>query len=645
MIRPVSVVVTRDGRRAADLISDATGAAQIDAAPETITDALAGLGDVDVIVSAGALDVAALDRIHVAADRAGTRLGFVYGWAGPEVASRHAERLVAPLAPSDLDEALVVAANVQPVVSAPLLRVLPLGDAELVSALDAHRPYVALTTHSNGIDARLGEAVLCGLAGMSTDGPQSDRFLPCAVSTDLCKRGSREQQTVRPPAFVPPEALRAQVLVYDVCNGLLTSTATFDQAGSIAPRLVTSDAVGCVLTTYKLVRDTRQFGEFALALFAAGWTAGEVLRALRTVTPLGSLAVSPYLLLGDPRRRLTLAGGRPVTEATAGTSVQIDPALPVVAIRASEPLVVADTGSPCVLAPMAGSDYEVLVCACGATDHRLDAADSTAALSRLAALRETVDGLAFLRAMLVHVAANPLVTGRLDVPAPEPVDDLIRTLSQIDVCDVRSAVRGSAFIGAAVAQHEGARLVALLDAHADFLLRYVGAVGSANTQYLVPLAYERVDDAEGTRCPGCGEALLTTVMAPVTTPQVRATEMCPQCHLVCDRPSALPTLLVDAAHAEPGTSVRLVVRPVEPLPTGPGLLVVAGVTFEAVPWFSPGQACSALRREWHPADAKLTELTLDLPVPADCPIGLHFVTSVLFLGGDLVIARGQLVVA
>lgn len=299
------VVGLRDGRDVA-----ASLAAALDREPllvddpRAVADVLAGPVRSAVVAGGDTLTTSDLRAMAASAARAGIGLGFVHGWAGQRVAAAHAGAIAAPRVPAPESVLVWSAFAGLPAFrgSTPPTTVLTADAPDLTAELVAGHRLVCLESHGNGVDAPLsGGRLLCArraALGLPATGRGS---LPC-LHGGPCIRVEDGDRDADGPAgralqFDPTE-LRADVLVWSTCWGLLAADAAFDPATAIARHLAEAGRIAATLTTITSVRASPARLLSVTALLLDGRTVGEVAGVLNRAEP----AATPWVVLGDPLR-------------------------------------------------------------------------------------------------------------------------------------------------------------------------------------------------------------------------------------------------------------------------------------------------------------------------------------------------------
>jgi hypothetical protein len=257
-----------------------------------------------------------LNQLVAAATASARSVGFIHTWGRPDAVTAQLRRW----AGSDPDPRQGTLAASQFRFSG--LR--PGGDTRFHIQDHAHSDLLAevsrgyrtlgLVTHSNGLDADLGAAVMCTLAHdrqRIIDGP----FLPCAGGGPCLRARPADGVLDERPLF-SPRLIAAETLIWQTCFGVPGGTWTFDSHQALINDVLATDRVRNVLTTYRVADADDAYLLYALALLDAGHTLGEVCLILNTTRARRGRG-TPWILVGDPLWRDE--SGHPATAVSAGT--------------------------------------------------------------------------------------------------------------------------------------------------------------------------------------------------------------------------------------------------------------------------------------------------------------------------------------
>ncbi|HEU5060872.1 MAG TPA: hypothetical protein VFU21_30285, partial [Kofleriaceae bacterium] len=225
-----------------------------------------------VVTSLDHLSPALTDAVH----RGGAGPGFVVAGAGPlrrQVLRRAAAaRLVTPAA--------VPRADLHPFAE-PVARAHPVsarGDAgDRVRALIAAGAGVlSVLTHSDGVDASLGDLVLCPM-GEPVAGADPARS-PSCWSSGICHRLSRPlEEALTSGRIARADEIRCRVLLWNACFTLAYPGDPLDPRWSLLARLLEAPGIGAVAIAPDLSHDTAASLEPLAAALARGVRRGDAL--------------------------------------------------------------------------------------------------------------------------------------------------------------------------------------------------------------------------------------------------------------------------------------------------------------------------------------------------------------------------------
>lgn len=282
------------------------------------------------LIAAGArLDGAGLEAIVEHATRLGVPLGFINGWGAEDGGCRHAEKIASYPWEAPAGALLYSERGMLQHLQSERadIKILDPAAPDIGHLLAQPRRFFGATAHSNGVDMHIGgSAYLCGLAQSSA---ASDRrpqlpFLPCG-SGGPCMRGRKLGQR---PDLISPDQVAADVLVLNVCYGLLPDGALYDPAFSVARSLSDSQFAGAVLTAYKGVPPDEGLVLLAMAMLDEGAPLGEIVLSLNAWCDAERKVFrNAWLLLGDPLVRLPRESAQPplALESDRSTSMTLEP--------------------------------------------------------------------------------------------------------------------------------------------------------------------------------------------------------------------------------------------------------------------------------------------------------------------------------
>lgn len=174
------------------------------------------------------------------------------------------------------------------------------------SLLLSQRRILGLASHSNGVDAPLGQSLLCGLLAWSKSPPLT-RYLPCGFGGPCRGLRMSEDGVWRNPNLIEPSQLIGDVLILGVCDGVLMADGRFDPAGGLLNGLLKPGSIRQVITTYKHWPMDEASLLAACLIADSGTPLGEIVLMLNRayLDRASSNGDPPWLLIGDPSSCVT----------------------------------------------------------------------------------------------------------------------------------------------------------------------------------------------------------------------------------------------------------------------------------------------------------------------------------------------------
>jgi hypothetical protein len=185
--------------------------------------------------------------------------------------------------------------------------------------------YLAIMTHSDGVDAFLGHQVICAMRGLPDGIDRRARQAPSCVSGGRCHRaGVAIGEIGTSDRLLPVGEIRSWIVTMGMCWGMMLEDDLVAPEWSLGAQLINSSSIGALVTTWKIALD---HPENHLALenrIAAGAPVGEALADMHRTSSARRL-LTAMCLFGDPRTRafdgspvLSIpVGERPATKARA----------------------------------------------------------------------------------------------------------------------------------------------------------------------------------------------------------------------------------------------------------------------------------------------------------------------------------------
>ncbi|MEU6828756.1 hypothetical protein ABZ894_08900 [Nocardia beijingensis] len=258
-----------------------------------------------VIAPPADMDFDRFSDVVFACAEAESEIGFIATWMGETTTRAQLSKLLqdSPVA-HPMRPALISSQfgfSQFPLRSTDRVEVIEFGSAALLEAVGADRDIVAVVSHANGMNAPLGGAVLCSTLDQDyrSDGPGS---LPCADGGP-CARGVRTEKAHVPPTRSRPDIFNAEILLWQVCNGSMASNGMFAPKISLGQRLLASDSLRNLLTTYEPLIGDDRVALRGVGLLMAGESLGRTAVELNRLS-LREFGAAPWVLYGLPGRRI-----------------------------------------------------------------------------------------------------------------------------------------------------------------------------------------------------------------------------------------------------------------------------------------------------------------------------------------------------
>src|ERR1700737_1925682 len=170
---------------------------------------------------------------------------------------------------------------------------------ETTKAMSGGQGVLAISTHSDGIDAFLGPSLtLCPFkrAGISFDGANS----PSCKTTGFCHRLKMPlADAIMSEQTISPDILSARVLIMDACYGLLLANSPVSPTYGLSSRFMHSATLGAIITTWELaLLDVRKLQPILLDL-GRGLSIGRAVGNFNRSSYARTWA-HRFCILGDP---------------------------------------------------------------------------------------------------------------------------------------------------------------------------------------------------------------------------------------------------------------------------------------------------------------------------------------------------------
>ena len=584
----------------------------------------------------------------------GLALGLIAGWADEAAGMRHVASLIRADWTGSTD-ALFLGGFSPLSGTTGGVEVMRSGDRRIADRLVAGVCILGLVSHGNGIDAPVGAEVMCSMAGdvdLSRRVSTASASLPCRHGGP-CIRGSQTSRGyVDPPRF-DPARIRADVMIWCTCWGIMGSDAVFDPSASVARQLVIGGGVGALLSSYHGAPPDAFSVLLAAQLLRTGATTGEALLAVNA--PSVHDPRPRWVLLGDPATRVAVPDRAvaAVADGPTGFTMEVQPGLFSVPIGAEVTTVTAEHPDTALAArsfalrPMKGAGRAVGVLL---GDHPLSIDFRTWSATRPAPAVDTLRCIWSAAANLRFAAsffdwaerAGYAITSSDD---PD-LDSALRSQAERGGCamavpDLEGVLSGSHRHLMAEAQDEVRRWVglnrrvhaALATCTRSFGGRLDRVYGDLSPRRLLP---------ESTECRYCGTQLDAELLSPPPSGEPRLVLQCPRCRVVSDSPQPLGGVWLEGDETVRAGSVATLTLCFDSPPPRFGCLH-GSLTFGGeLPWSAVAEAQTTWRLG--SGRAAVEPVPLKIRIRKDAPAGRYFVIAPVVVDGALAAARRPIVV-
>jgi hypothetical protein len=193
--------------------------------------------------------------------------------------------------------------------------------SEVRRALAAGAGVLSLASHSDGVDAFLGDQTLCPMDELAVS-PGTTAMPECQI-TRFCHRHKVPYDDAQTSdLLVRPRDIRARIFIFQVCSGLLLQGAIVDPAWSLAYRLLRNPCIGAVVTPWEYIFSEASEVHLIAADLLAGRSIGEAVGRF-VDSDRGRALRQRLCVLGDPGLRLPAQAQRDVDDCVTGTTTRI----------------------------------------------------------------------------------------------------------------------------------------------------------------------------------------------------------------------------------------------------------------------------------------------------------------------------------
>ncbi|KZR75466.1 hypothetical protein [Prochlorococcus marinus] len=172
-------------------------------------------------------------------------------------------------------------------------------NAELRSIINKGAPIVTLLSHSDGIDAFMGNAILCTQKDVYNH--KSNENIPLCLEKGYCHRiGANIEEALLDEQLIDTSILRGRVLVLGICSGLLLPGSLADPRFGIAIRLNENYKIGAFITCWSIVPANAATFETISTELSNSLSVGKALDRVQKRNTFYPSILHRLVLFGDP---------------------------------------------------------------------------------------------------------------------------------------------------------------------------------------------------------------------------------------------------------------------------------------------------------------------------------------------------------
>jgi hypothetical protein len=181
--------------------------------------------------------------------------------------------------------------------------------AAIIEAMGNGSGVLRIVTHSDGVDAMLNPRLT--LCPMDRSPSRSEDAPPYCAATGICHRHDMPvSEALASQLVVSPDALRAQIFLWDVCWGVMPKGRTVDPVWGLGRRMLNSATIGAMLTPWTLVVSGPNLTVPLAKALARGMPAGQAAAQFKASADAVDRSYR-MAVFGDPHMRLPAADRNP----------------------------------------------------------------------------------------------------------------------------------------------------------------------------------------------------------------------------------------------------------------------------------------------------------------------------------------------
>jgi len=175
---------------------------------------------------------------------------------------------------------------------------------ELRSALERGESVVHVLAHSDGIDAFLANDLLLCPMTPALIGARTSAMPRCALTKFCHVENAAFEEIRRTGRLIHPRELRAPVLVYNSCWGILPANGWVDTIWSSGFSFASNPQIGALITTWEISVVESSDADVLIERILLGETLGEAVAAYNTDSEAARTRGHRLALFGDPAMTL-----------------------------------------------------------------------------------------------------------------------------------------------------------------------------------------------------------------------------------------------------------------------------------------------------------------------------------------------------
>jgi hypothetical protein len=168
----------------------------------------------------------------------------------------------------------------------------------LLKAISKEKNMLNIITHSDGIDAYLGDLTVCP---ETINNPYNKPNPPNCIVTGTCHRRKMPVEQARNlNLLLAPKQFKSKILVWMTCRGIRLRPSMIDPLWGLAPEFLDNPALGAVVTPWKIIFTRPEYLNALASLLSKGLPLGQAVAGFNQSKKNKEIGLK-LCLLGDPR--------------------------------------------------------------------------------------------------------------------------------------------------------------------------------------------------------------------------------------------------------------------------------------------------------------------------------------------------------